>query len=422
MAQMIPALQVAAPAAHASWSLSLVRRHSSRMTEVSRGGAASHTYDGYSKWDAFDVDAALREVDRQDNERSSSVVRVPESLDSLDLGIDRGAEPKEMLDAAISRLQKQEEGSTEGSTELEGPTELPTADAGETTAHKLSAEYQKWDEFEDMDELDEVEMDAWDSAGMDLNALTGPAEEVKQIQAHWKREATRMARSSRKSREQVSGKKEVPLDVAAVQERPCVLGAQSGLEKTYSKWKSFDADAALLELDNEDTTEEGKAMRLSAGQGSAMLNCEGYTKDREEYDLDQDIERNMGDLKKILAQNFKDASALKVEGNDLLRSGQVEEAKKKYREGLQALQLSQQASVLLSPSLSAKQSQLVADLFKNLAAAQMATADFSGALASADEALKVQHPVFQKAFPACLGLRLVQMTRPDTGERAPSSA
>jgi hypothetical protein len=35
-------------------------------------------------------------------------------------------------------------------------------------------------------------------------------------------------------------------------------------------------------------------MRLSAGQGSAMLNCEGYTKDREEYDLDQDIERNMG--------------------------------------------------------------------------------------------------------------------------------
>ena len=41
-------------------------------------------------------------------------------------------------------------------------------------------------------------------------------------------------------------------------------------------------------------TQEGKTMRLSAGQGSAMLNCEGYTKDREEYDLDQDIERNMG--------------------------------------------------------------------------------------------------------------------------------
>ena len=40
--------------------------------------------------------------------------------------------------------------------------------------------------------------------------------------------------------------------------------------------------------------QEGKSMRLSAGQGSAMLNCEGYTKDREEYDLDQDIERNMG--------------------------------------------------------------------------------------------------------------------------------
>ena len=54
----------------------------------------------------------------------------------------------------------------------------------------------------------------------------------------------------------------------------------------------------------------------------------------------------------------------------------------------------------------------MADLFKNLAAAQMATADFNGALASADEALKVQRPVFEKAFPsfrvigvARLGLR-----------------
>ena len=327
------------------------------MTEASGRGAASHTYDGYSKWDAFDVDAALRDVDRQDNDRTSAVVQVPESLDAVDLGIDRSAEPEEMLDAAISRLQKQEERVTE----LEGPGELPTsmADAGETTAHKLSADYQKWDDFEDMDELDEdVEMDTWDSAGMDLNALTGPAEEVKEIQAHWKREAVKMARSSRKSREQVRSvvRKEVSMDVGPIQERPCILGAQSGqVENSYSKWKNFDADAALLELDNEDTTEEGKAMRLSAGQGSAMLNCEGYTKDREEYDLDQDIERNMGDLKKILAQNFKDASALKLEGNDLLRSGQVELAKKKYREGLEALQLSQQASVLLSPSLSAKQ-------------------------------------------------------------------
>lgn len=34
----------------------------------------------------------------------------------------------------------------------------------------------------------------------------------------------------------------------------------------------------------------------------------------------------MGGLKKILAQNFKDASGLKAEGNDLMRSGRLTDA------------------------------------------------------------------------------------------------
>lgn len=36
------------------------------------------------------------------------------------------------------------------------------------------------------------------------------------------------------------------------------------------------------------TTQEGTAVRCIASQESAMLNCENYTKDREEYDLDQE--------------------------------------------------------------------------------------------------------------------------------------
>ena len=42
-----------------------------------------------------------------------------------------------------------------------------------------------------------------------------------------------------------------------VQERPCVVAPAAGrFDDNYAKWKKFDADAALLELDNEDTTEE----------------------------------------------------------------------------------------------------------------------------------------------------------------------
>eukprot|EP00435_Cladocopium_sp_Y103_P054536 s958_g17.t1 len=340
-----------------------------------------------------------------------------------------------MLDAAISRLKAQEVQESmpakeakdkETAAEVKEDTISATADpdetdlsnicladAGDTTGHQLAAEYQKWEEFEDMDDLEEDGMDCVDSMGMDLNALTGPAEEVKQIQAHWRREAVKMAKSSRKAgakgaagpagaadgssakstRAAVEVRPKVDTQhftpTGPVQERPCVVAPAAGrFDDNYAKWKKFDADAALLELDNEDTTEEGKTMRLSAGQGSAMLNCEGYTKDREEYDLDQDVERNMGGLKKIIAQNFKDASGLKAEGNDLMRSGQVAEAIQKYQAGLDTLHLAREASVLMSASLAAKQSSLVADLYKNLSAAQLKNNDFTAALSSADAAIQ----------------------------------
>ena len=355
------------------------------------------------------MEAALAELDRPEKVQKPSQRSQVESVEvEKNLELDRGAEPRELLDAAIERLQGEKAKVVEAAeSQVESVPEenvepLAMANAGDTTGHKLSADYQKWEDFEeDLDDLDDdCDMDrCWDSSGMDLNALTGPADEVKKIQAHWKREAVRMSKKCKRSMPQeaapcaeVQSKSDVAgalVEVVPqpVLERPSVVASQGGrLDDNYSKWKKFDADAALLELDNEDTTEEGKAMRLSSGQGSAMLNCEGYTKDREEYDLDQDIERNMGGLKKIIAQNFKDASGLKGEGNELLKSGKAHEAIGKYREGLENLQLAQQASVLMSSSLAAKQSCLVADLWKNLAAAQLAISDFQGALASADEA------------------------------------
>lgn len=393
------------------------------------GSAARHTYDvGYSKWDAFDVEAALQEVDRCDSYHSCRVSKVDlKAVENARDSIDRSAEPKDMLDQAISRLKAQEgqesmpakeaadevtagvkEDADMADTDETDLSNICLADAGDTTGHQLSAEYQKWEEFEDMDDLEEDGMDCVDSMGMDLNALTGPAEEVKQIQAHWRREAVKMAKSSRKVGaqgaagaanassgsstrvEEVRPKVDTQhVTPGPVQERPCVVAPAAGrFDDNYAKWKKFDADAALLELDNEDTTEEGKTMRLSAGQGSAMLNCEGYTKDREEYDLDQDIERNMGGLKKIIAQNFKDASGLKAEGNELMRSGQLAGAIQKYQAGLDTLHLAREASVLMSASLAAKQSSLVADLYKNLSAAQLKSNDFTAALSSADAAIQ----------------------------------
>merc|ERR1712224_899281 len=148
------------------------------------------------------------------------------------------------------------------------------------------------------------------------------------------------------------------------------------------------ADAAILELDNEGTTEEGTAMRCTATKGSATINAEGYTKSREEHDLDEEIQQHMGGLKKVLAQNFRDASSLKAEGNELLRAGRAAEAAATYEKALDTMQLAGQASVIMSESLSDKQSCLIADLHRNLAAAQLRLSDFEGALKSCDEVLK----------------------------------
>jgi len=160
------------------------------------------------------------------------------------------------------------------------------------------------------------------------------------------------------------------------------------LKKNYNKWKKMDTDAMELDLDNEDTTTEGKAMRMSAAQGSAMVSCEGYTKDREEYDLDRDIEKEVGDLKKVLAQRLKDAANLKLEGNKYMGTGDVKKAKVSYQKGLTAMELCKQSSVLMSESMASKNSRLIGDLLRNLAATQMQLGEYAVARDTCDLALQ----------------------------------
>ena len=367
------------------------------VTPEKSGTAARHTHDvGYSKWEKFDVDAALAELDQPlPRKEVAKLVQAPP--------IDRSLEPMELLDAAIARLQEPSESNPpaakpeddkapassyqpkeESSSMLTNTGVERTSSAGHdaqeakyisvdmasTTAHKLSAEYEKWQGFEaDLEEVDDDEGTDFfmDSSGLDLNALTGPEEEVSQIRAHWRREARKMAQTSKSQcepKKELAGgpirnvRENLQASMDPVLERPSVCGpatSPNAMEQSYSKWKNFDADAALLQLDNEETTEEGKTMRLNADQGSAFLSTEGYTKEREEYDLDQDIQRNMGNLKQILAQNFKDASALKADGNEMLQAGQPKEAIARYTEGLATLQLASHASVLMTASLADKQ-------------------------------------------------------------------
>merc|ERR1711865_411091 len=52
------------------------------------------------------------------------------------------------------------------------------------------------------------------------------------------------------------------------------------------------------------------------------------------------------------------------------------------------MELCQQASVLMAESLAVKNGRLQADLYRNLAAAQLETGDYEGAKVSCDEALK----------------------------------
>jgi len=480
--------------------------------------AAKHTYDvGYNKWEKFDVDAAMRDVDKP-NQPKTEAVKIPrhdemgarcahaDPMKALDEAIERmndkvasqpnnaaesaaentgrdtstgpcdstdlpAAEPCQTQDVAVSPevhagsepvevqeaielcpgdrveifgLESEQGRSLNGSTGLvEGHDEksgrvkvqvastaasskimllkaerlqrISTSNveakdgdaATGSTAAALNKDYKKWDHFEEEDEIDEVDSDDGftDQTMHDLDALTGPKEEIAKIHAHWQRQGKQQKRSAHKHHERTQGTvgkrdpapaAQPPEETGPVVPRPCVYrppdapeaAPSKALNKEYKKWKEFDADEALLEFENEGTTKEGTAMRCSAGGGSACINTEGYTKDREEYELDEDIAKQMGGLKKIIAQRLQDAGGLKAEGNSYMRQKRLKDAVIAYKSGLTKMEICQQASVIMADSMSSKQTRLVGDLHRNLAAAQLELGDFEGARESCDRALE----------------------------------
>jgi tetratricopeptide (TPR) repeat protein len=269
-----------------------------------------------------------------------------------------------------------------------------------TTAASLHQDYQKWDNFDAYDDMDEVSDDDI-GADMDLDALSGPQDEVRAIQKHWKRETNAIRKAAREREKKTPSKSKVHVEVPTLPQgpeiqRPCTYRhasdpeaiAAGAIRRDYDKWKNFDADAAMLEMDNEGKTEEGDAMRMEARKSSAVLACEGYQKNREEYDLDQDIETQIGSLKKVIGQRLKDAAASKAEGNSLLRSGRAKEACRAYATGLETMEMCGQASVIMADTMADKSLRLIGDLHRNLAAAQLEVGDYEGTVSSCDEALK----------------------------------
>ncbi|CAK0840911.1 unnamed protein product [Prorocentrum cordatum] len=288
-------------------------------------------------------------------------------------------------------------GPVEAAVEVAAP---PTGDGvawpddASTTGPVLAADYRKWDAFHDEDDMNSVDGDDGgyrEPALGDLDELVGPADEVALIHENWRKESRRRQRAERPQAAEPpvpSRAAEPPLPTGPVIQRPCEYRPLDGpsaapaqaIAREYDKWQKFDVDAECLNLDNESTTAEGDRTRVSAGPQSAMLQCENYTKDREEYDLDQDIDKQMGGLKKVIAQRVKDAVARKDEGNKLIRAGRSREACVAYARGLEEMHLCEQASVLMSDSVQDKNKRLVSDLQRNLAAAQLEAGEFEGAV------------------------------------------
>lgn len=287
------------------------------------------------------------------------------------------------------------------------------AGSGGSTAGALSRDYQKWERYgeDEQNDLDDVSDDDDGfggpcAEGLNLDALTGPQEEVSRIQAHWKREAKAKLREEKKAdawrreerlRNVREAREQEALDASSgpVKYRPCEYrpphhkdaATSKALNQEYGSWKKFDANECLLELDNDGKTEEGSHMRCEASPNNAMISHVDYKKDREEFELDEDIEKHMGGLKKVIGQRLKDATGCKLEGNSLLREGRASDACTAYLRGLDTMELCQQASLIMSDSMASKNTQLLADLRRNLAAAQLEAGDLKGCIASCDALL-----------------------------------
>eukprot|EP01064_Diplonema_japonicum_P018113 TRINITY_DN26804_c0_g1_i1.p1 TRINITY_DN26804_c0_g1~~TRINITY_DN26804_c0_g1_i1.p1 ORF type:complete len:310 (+),score=78.60 TRINITY_DN26804_c0_g1_i1:47-931(+) len=240
----------------------------------------------------------------------------------------------------------------------------------------LSAAYSKWDSIECSDD----EGPTTTTTGLrrtnvtesSLDALKGSEEEVRQIRKNWGYHDA--------VEEPVQEKKEK----ITTNTKPATT------TRTFKEWDSFDADKELLNLENEDMHDPEEAPSMVSGTKEVInVDCVNYKKDREEYDLDRELEDRGKDLKQRTAYRFNTSHTLKEDGNKALKKGNLKEAIKIYLSAQTCVASCISAIPVMSPSMGQKVKDLATTIASNLSQAFVSSNQYSEALAAAEEALSL---------------------------------
>eukprot|EP00659_Diplonema_papillatum_P010086 gene10086-15506_t len=128
---------------------------------------------------------------------------------------------------------------------------------------------------------------------------------------------------------------------------------------------------------------------VTQSEGRIDIGCVDYKIDREEHDLDRDLDASTQKLKSRTSHYFRAAHACKEEGNALLRRGDPSGAAAKYAEGTAVVEQCLTVSVLMAPSMAEKVASLAVALHSNRAQACLQLERWGEALSEAASALEL---------------------------------
>eukprot|EP01063_Lacrimia_lanifica_P027061 TRINITY_DN3747_c0_g1_i2.p1 TRINITY_DN3747_c0_g1~~TRINITY_DN3747_c0_g1_i2.p1 ORF type:complete len:326 (+),score=99.29 TRINITY_DN3747_c0_g1_i2:40-1017(+) len=269
----------------------------------------------------------------------------------------------------------------------------------------LAEKYSKWDALEDSDDDGGARRPARErdqasayytgvegfglAAARDLDAVSGPLEEVGQIREHFRASDARPGAApgvkDAPAARPPSPKSEVPATAA-----PTTVGRHRP-DDHFKRWDAYDPEGAILDMDNEGKAkpEDAPAM-VQSDDRMVNIECVDYQKDRAEHDLDVEFDEKTKNLKQRIAYYFHTASKCKEEGNSMLTvKNDPSGALKSYEAGLHALQPCLDVDVLCAGSVFAKIATLACHLNSNAAQASLKIGADERALGYADAALAV---------------------------------
>eukprot|EP00940_MAST-03C_sp_MAST-3C-sp2_P003188 g3188.t1 len=175
------------------------------------------------------------------------------------------------------------------------------------------------------------------------------------------------------------------------------------MEKSYAKWKTFDVDAALAKLENEDKPDEPN-LRLEkttdgkTGKSAVHIDCVDYKKTKEEVRLDEDIKVGVGQLRHTVLASADSAAKMKDEGNRHYKKGKYTLAKARYAEGIAKMKTAEMALPIMSGRLSHRIKQILIDLHNNFAMSAVKLAEYENAVTTTSNVLEKWDEKNEKAL------------------------